>query len=328
MRQQLKLVIWALLVMGVGALAGTPTLKPTVFASNGGQAGSVQPVQDTQNNVDSPEAPSGKHESLVLPYVAVGGAPEGWHFMTVVSLENRKGTKISGGMQFFNSEGSPMHVQMNDSAEVATESQWSLEPKESKLTVLSHPGSKFESGWLRVDASKESQVDVVVVVQFYNGDDLVGQAGTMAGPSQTLASYKLISADSRDAISLLKSPNQMRMINLRSFAKAAASSQTRKKTVPAEMGLASWYGYPYHGRQAADGSIYNKYQLTAAHRSLPFGTRARITNLRTHRSVTVKITDRGPFVNNRVIDLSKIAAIQIGMLKDGVAPVLLEVLPS
>ena len=117
-------------------------------------------------------------------------------------------------------------------------------------------------------------------------------------------------------------------LNVQSFANAtglaqSSKSQSRKINI-AEMGLASWYGYPYHGRKAADGSIYDKGKLTAAHRSLPFGTRTRVTNLRNHRSVTVRITDRGPFVDKRVVDLSETAAVQIGMLKHGIAPVLVE----
>lgn len=92
--------------------------------------------------------------------------------------------------------------------------------------------------------------------------------------------------------------------------------------------VASWYGVPdgFHGRRTANGEIFNAYGLTAAHRSLPFGTRVRVTNLNNNRSVTVRITDRGPFFGGRVIDLSQGAAGQIGMLSTGTAPVRLEVL--
>lgn len=89
----------------------------------------------------------------------------------------------------------------------------------------------------------------------------------------------------------------------------------------AETCVASQYGVGdgYHGRRAADGSIFNTYALTAAHKTLPFGTRVTVTNLRTGRSVAVKITDRGPFVRGRCIDLSRAAANAIGM--GGTAPV-------
>jgi rare lipoprotein A (peptidoglycan hydrolase) len=91
-------------------------------------------------------------------------------------------------------------------------------------------------------------------------------------------------------------------------------------------GVASWYGYPHHGRMTASGRRFDMHELTAAHRTLPLGARVRVTNLRNGRSVVVTITDRGPFVKNRVIDLSYAAARQLGLLGPGTAPVQLEVL--
>ena len=93
-----------------------------------------------------------------------------------------------------------------------------------------------------------------------------------------------------------------------------------------ETGYASWYGDPYHGRRAANGEIYDKNKLTAAHLTLPFGTMAKVTNLENNRSVTVRITDRGPFVKGRIIDLSLVAAREIQMIGPGTALVRLEVL--
>ena len=91
------------------------------------------------------------------------------------------------------------------------------------------------------------------------------------------------------------------------------------------VGLASWYGVQFHGRRAADGSRFNMYELTAAHRTLEFGTRVRVTNLENDRSVEVTITDRGPFVDGRIIDLSFGAAQKLGMLGVGITLVRLEV---
>lgn len=91
-------------------------------------------------------------------------------------------------------------------------------------------------------------------------------------------------------------------------------------------GMASWYGDPFHGNLTASGERYNQYALTAAHRSLPFGTWVRVTNLNNGRSVVVRINDRGPFIGGRVIDLSTAAAQTIGMINSGVAPVSVEVL--
>ena len=91
-------------------------------------------------------------------------------------------------------------------------------------------------------------------------------------------------------------------------------------------GMASWYGPGFHGRLTANGERYNQNGLTAAHKTLPFGTQVRVTNLRNGRSVIVRINDRGPFVGGRVIDLSKGAASVIGLVSSGVAPVQLEIL--
>lgn len=95
-----------------------------------------------------------------------------------------------------------------------------------------------------------------------------------------------------------------------------------------EDGEASWYGAPFHGRQASNGEIYDMNKMTAAHRTLPFETMVRVTNDRNGKSIVVRITDRGPFVNNRIIDLSYAAAKEIGSIVPGVVPVHLEVLST
>lgn len=91
-------------------------------------------------------------------------------------------------------------------------------------------------------------------------------------------------------------------------------------------GMASWYGPGFHGRQTANGERFNQNDLTAAHRSLPFGTKVRVTNMNNGRSVIVRINDRGPFVGGRAIDLSAAAARAIGLHRSGVGPVNLEIL--
>jgi rare lipoprotein A len=92
-----------------------------------------------------------------------------------------------------------------------------------------------------------------------------------------------------------------------------------------QAGLASWYGPGFYGRQTASGTVYTGRALTAAHRSLPFGTMVRVTNLENGRRVVVVIDDRGPFIHGRVIDLSVTAARQLGMIRDGVVPVRIKV---
>lgn len=89
-------------------------------------------------------------------------------------------------------------------------------------------------------------------------------------------------------------------------------------------GKASWYGARHHGKRTASGERFDKNALTAAHRTLPFGSRVQVTNLRNRRSVVVRINDRGPHGRGRLIDLSHRAARELGMLDTGVAPVRVE----
>lgn len=91
-------------------------------------------------------------------------------------------------------------------------------------------------------------------------------------------------------------------------------------------GIASWYGGKFHGRLTANGEVFNTNELTAAHRTLPFDTIVRVTNETNGRAVVVRINDRGPFVDDRVIDLSRAAADIIGLTGVGIAPVTLEIL--
>jgi rare lipoprotein A len=95
-----------------------------------------------------------------------------------------------------------------------------------------------------------------------------------------------------------------------------------------EAGVASWYGYPYHGRRAADGEVYDMETLVAAHRTLPFNTWVRVYDLDNGKTVDVRIIDRGPFVDGRIIDLSHAAAQAIDMIGPGVANVRVEILQS
>ncbi|MCD7059101.1 septal ring lytic transglycosylase RlpA family protein [Pelagibacterium xiamenense] len=106
----------------------------------------------------------------------------------------------------------------------------------------------------------------------------------------------------------------------------AASAAEPSQIVQTVNGVASWYGGRFHGRLTANGERYNMYALTAAHRSLPFGTQVRVTNHTNGRSVIVRINDRGPYVGNRVIDLSQQAATEIGMVNAGVANVTIDIL--
>ena len=118
-------------------------------------------------------------------------------------------------------------------------------------------------------------------------------------------------------------------------ASAGSCTQNESRTRPAqaseeplgiERGLASWYGGKFQGRMTANGEIFDTNELTAAHRTLPFDTVVRVVNPEDGSSVTVRINDRGPFIEGRIIDLSRAAAEVIGISGRGVAPVVLEIL--
>jgi rare lipoprotein A len=104
----------------------------------------------------------------------------------------------------------------------------------------------------------------------------------------------------------------------------AAPPNISGRPVSTEVGLASWYGPPYAGRKGADGTVYDQNAMTAAHLTLPLGSMVRVTNLMNNQSVVVKITDRGPFVRGRIIDLSLAAAKATGVYRAGVARVKVE----
>jgi peptidoglycan lytic transglycosylase len=93
-----------------------------------------------------------------------------------------------------------------------------------------------------------------------------------------------------------------------------------------EQGIASWYGVPFHGRRAANGEIFDMNTLVAAHRTLPFGSILRVTNLNNGRQIEVRVIDRGPFVGDRMLDLARAAAVGLDMIGTGTAPVRIELL--
>jgi len=113
--------------------------------------------------------------------------------------------------------------------------------------------------------------------------------------------------------------------------RTASRKTTRPAPLPVgytETGIASWYGVPYHGRPAADGEIYDMEKLVAAHRLMPFNTWLKVTNLSNNKTVNVRVIDRGPFVDGRIVDLSKAAARDIGLLGPGIGKVRLEVIAA
>jgi rare lipoprotein A len=105
------------------------------------------------------------------------------------------------------------------------------------------------------------------------------------------------------------------------FVVSCAGPRVQEPTSGRQVGMASWYGPKFHGRRTANGEVYNMYQLTAAHRTLPLGSWVHVTNLENGQSLEVRVNDRGPFVRGRIIDLSYAAARAIGMVRQGVVRV-------
>jgi len=107
-----------------------------------------------------------------------------------------------------------------------------------------------------------------------------------------------------------------------------AKKPVTKANTSGETGMASWYGKKFHGRKTASGERFNMYKMTAAHRTLPFGSKVKVTSIENKKSVVVRINDRGPFTKGRIIDLSYSAAKKIDMIKKGVVKVRIEVLST
>ena len=105
-----------------------------------------------------------------------------------------------------------------------------------------------------------------------------------------------------------------------------AGPQVAAATSAGQVGIASWYGGKFHGRTTANGETYDMHAMTAAHPSLPFGTKVRVTNLENGRSVVLRINDRGPFAKRRIIDVSRHAAEHLGFREAGLAKVRVEVI--
>jgi peptidoglycan lytic transglycosylase len=110
----------------------------------------------------------------------------------------------------------------------------------------------------------------------------------------------------------------------KSYMAAHLPSKVSKHVVE-ETGLASWYGDQFQGNPTASGETYDMNELTAASRTLPLGTKLKVTNLRNHRSLVVRVNDRGPFIHNRLLDVSKAAAWRLGFMASGLAHVRMEV---
>ena len=146
---------------------------------------------------------------LTVPYVAVGGPPEGWHFQTVLILGNPQSEEPScGTIEFLGNDWQPLPVRLNEESELAWQVQWSLSPQRSKLLFLTLPGNNFQAGWLRLKASSKTPIELIVVVQIYNGEYLFWTAGIQVAPGEEmLSSYRRIAYQGGSPARGLRNPS-------------------------------------------------------------------------------------------------------------------------
>ena len=150
-----------------------------------------------------------------------------------------------------------------------------------------------------------------------------GENSAVASPEMTNA-IAVVKEQSQRQYKALQATKELREVGEKPQPQPLLVAQRQQRSHT--KGRASWYGPGFYGRTTANGEQFNSHEMTAAHRSLPFGTKVRVTNIKNDRSAIVRINDRGPFIKGRVIDLSKAAARVLGVLQPGTAPVRLEIL--
>jgi rare lipoprotein A len=188
---------------------------------------------------------------------------------------------------------------------VGEEDTQMVSPKLSKQGFCNTPRSQFAPAFLLVAG-------------------LMQGCGSVSGSALQALQPKAVEAASIDS-------SASRPVSPPVQAKRKAQVQTKKGSIPENRvirGEASWYGPGFHGRKTASGKIFDQEKLTAAHKTLPLGTRARVTNLENGNTVEVEINDRGPYVGERVIDLSRAAADRLGFVESGITLVRIELLPQ
>ena len=153
------------------------------------------------------------------------------------------------------------------------------------------------------------------IIQFVLFSLLAQSCTAISSLSQRSDEYSSSEATSSDAT--------VEKVNVEREVRKTSPKRTAKHALN---GTASWYGPGFHGKKTASGEIYDQTKLTAAHKTLPLGTKARVTNLDNGSAVEVEINDRGPFVGGRIIDLSRAAAGALGLVESGTAPVRVELI--
>ncbi|HUS19992.1 MAG TPA: septal ring lytic transglycosylase RlpA family protein [Terriglobales bacterium] len=179
----------------------------------------------------------------------------------------------------------------------------------------------------RAEASSAGKIIAVGLLVFI----VTGCGGSKKQTRTRVPAAPTITAESRSGRSAPESRGRERTSE-RGEESSAANPELQiyehAKPIYVETGVASWYGPPYHNRKAANGEVFDMHQLTAAHKTLPLGSVIRVTNLNNGQAALMRVTDRGPFIGDRVLDLSMGAAKEIGVYRSGLAKVKIEVLDS
>lgn len=138
--------------------------------------------------------------SLTLPYVAVGGAPDGWHLLTLVFLTNASNNADSGTIDFIDNNGQPLPVALNGDSELKADTSLDVPAGASKLLVLTHPDDVFRAGWLQINLSEKSDLRVTVIVRFYNSSSLIAEARIQTTPKHSsFSSYYMTAASGQES---------------------------------------------------------------------------------------------------------------------------------
>ena len=173
-------------------------------------------------------------------------------------------------------------------------------------------------------ASTKSEPILGSVPPVMRGPQLLGAAALLIAGSQAPALAAVSSTTAPSAV--VRDAERIPSWEDKFIRKVAPAAPANGLLASASVGQASWYGPGFYGNRTANGEVFRPGTMTAAHRSLPFGTRVRVTNLNNGRTAVVRINDRGPFHGSRIIDLAHGAAQQLGVTSSGLAQVKLEVL--
>ncbi|HAC65401.1 MAG TPA: septal ring lytic transglycosylase RlpA family protein [Cyanothece sp. UBA12306] len=302
--------------LGIGKLLGTTTTQTTessqqltALAPKVVSLSQVEPLAETEDPKETVE------KSNVSAIATID--PHQWKYKLAVTLKIRDIPVLT----FLGTKADLAQIRENQNQAEQTQPEIEVvkqaEAVAKKLNQIAQ-NEKFEAKNITVTQIQKNKAYSIKI----NNQELVRIDGQTILPDTT----NNLAADALQATNRLRRlmGNAPPLTAIGNTNSALARVQKRVKST--RKGMASWYGPGFHGRRTANGERYNQNGLTAAHKSLPFGTQVRVTNLNNGRSITVRINDRGPYAHGRIIDLSKGAARTIGLISSGVAPVQIEIL--